>query len=152
MEKSDFLQDALNYANVKKLPKEVEGAYEGMAIILMTKVNNKQVYGIGKWDTKLKRSSVAKDFTMIRTLSVDSAYPLAANKGKEDLISDAEKKAKLVGLGYRSALIKKWSAEMVDKELEQIEAAVKELNLLGVKVETGMLDDLLKQIEIAKGN
>ena len=58
----ETLKLALEYVNLKSLPKEHEGAYRTRSVCLVRKSIGIEVYCIGAYDEKEEKTSVIKDF------------------------------------------------------------------------------------------
>lgn len=59
----ETLKLALEYVNLKSLPKEHEGAYRTRSVCLVRKSIGIEVYCIGAYDEKEEKTSVIKDFS-----------------------------------------------------------------------------------------
>lgn len=135
--KLDFLENALAAAGLEKLPKKGKEPYEGLAIIKVKKVGGSPVFCLGKWNEKLGRSVVARDFDPRPFQEVVEVYPYENEILKQ---KQAEEKAK------EDAIREKYQKEADEKA--QIKLELKEL---GVEDLDGTLEELKGKL-LAKKN
>lgn len=59
----ESLKLAMDFANIKSLPKEQKGAYRTRSVCLVNKSSGVQVYCVGIYDDKEERTVILKDFS-----------------------------------------------------------------------------------------
>lgn len=146
----NYLKEALLWAGVEKLPKKENVAFEGLAIVKVRK-GKREMYGVGKYDRKLKRPTLSKDFnTRAMVDEVLAWYPcneLPENDADEPTDAIAEMKVKLTEMGYPKAKIRMWGIPRCTAELENIEAIKGKLTEAGISDLDGTLEELELRLE-----
>lgn len=137
---------AFERAGIKKLPKEINGAFKGLAVIEMAKTGGAITWGLGRWNSYFQRVTVAEDFDkrMIEKILKVYPYQTEENVTRRDL---SLKKANLIEIGYNPKEIKSWTNKRCDDEFAEIEISKGILyNLTKEVVEDDTLDNINEKI------
>lgn len=71
-----YLKNALEAAGIPVLPKKKkEGEFKGLAVIKMKQVGGSITWGLGRWNSELKRVNVARDFGTKMVDEIIEVYP-----------------------------------------------------------------------------